>query len=263
VGNKTDSPKKPLYNGPLLCHTTALKHVVSSLAEDKCGALFVNAKEGTVTRTTLAEMGHNQDATELKTDNTTADGIINNTVQQKLSKVMDMRFYWVKDRVEGYQFNAGWAPGDTTMGDDFTKHHYPAHLKRMIPYYLHDKHSPMIRHDTILSILRRCVDISPRSQPDRALSTLNYGLTPNCNISQSHHVHAPIACAHTTGNSNTYLSQVSYRNLLRSQYKQGCNQCEHSYTQVYQHLNAHQLNLNAPYKHLSESVPTSPVERTT
>jgi hypothetical protein len=30
------------------------KHVVSSVAEDKFSALFVNAKEGTVTRTTLA-----------------------------------------------------------------------------------------------------------------------------------------------------------------------------------------------------------------
>jgi hypothetical protein len=59
----TNSPKKPLSNGPLLCHTTVLKHVVSSVAEAGVGALFVNAKEGTVTRTTLAEMGHNQDAT--------------------------------------------------------------------------------------------------------------------------------------------------------------------------------------------------------
>jgi hypothetical protein len=102
LGNKTISPKKPLYNGPLFCHTTVLKHVVSSVAEAEFGALFVNAKEGTITRTALAEMGHNQDATELKTDNTTADGIINNTVQKKLSKAMDMRFYWVKDRVGTY-----------------------------------------------------------------------------------------------------------------------------------------------------------------
>jgi hypothetical protein len=46
--------------------------VVSSVAEAEFGALFVNAKEGNVTHTTLAEMGHNQDATELKTDNSTA-----------------------------------------------------------------------------------------------------------------------------------------------------------------------------------------------
>jgi hypothetical protein len=113
--NKTDSPNKSLSNGPLLCHTTVIKHVVSSVAEAEVGALFVNSKEGTVTRTTLAEMGHKQYTTELKTDNTTADGIINNTVQQKSSKAMVMRFYWIKDRVDQDQFNVGWAPGDTPI----------------------------------------------------------------------------------------------------------------------------------------------------
>jgi hypothetical protein len=65
-------------------------------------------------------MGHNQYATELKTDNTTAYGMINNTVQQKRSKAIDMRFDWVKDRVEQDQFIVIWALGDTNMGDYFT-----------------------------------------------------------------------------------------------------------------------------------------------
>jgi hypothetical protein len=100
VGNKSDSRMKPLYNVPLLCNTTVLKHVVSSVAEAEFWAQFFNANEGTATRTILSEMGHIQDTTDLTTDNTTADGIINNIVQQKRSKEMDMRFYWVKDRVE-------------------------------------------------------------------------------------------------------------------------------------------------------------------
>jgi hypothetical protein len=65
--------------------------VVSSISEAEFGALFVNAKEGIVTHTTLTEMGHNQDATDLTTENATAYGITNNSVQQKLSKAMDMR----------------------------------------------------------------------------------------------------------------------------------------------------------------------------
>jgi hypothetical protein len=77
------------------------------MAEAEFGAVFVNAKSGTGTRTTFSEMGHKQDTTDLKTDNSTEDGIINNTIQQKRSKAMDMRFYWVKDRVEQYQFNVG------------------------------------------------------------------------------------------------------------------------------------------------------------
>jgi hypothetical protein len=86
LGNKRSSPKKPISNGPPFCHTTLLKHVVSSVAEAKFHALFVNSKEGTITGTTLSEMGHKQDATELKTDNTISDGIINNTVQQSAPK---------------------------------------------------------------------------------------------------------------------------------------------------------------------------------
>jgi hypothetical protein len=105
-------------------------------------------------------------------------------------------------------------------------------------------------------------DITPSSQPDRALSALTYRLKPSCNLSQSRYGRTPIACAHTTGDSNAHLSQVSYRNLLTTQYKQECNQCEYFHTQVYQKLNTHQFHLNSPYKHLRASVPTSPVERT-
>jgi hypothetical protein len=75
LGNNTKSPQKTLSNGPILCHTTVLKHVFSSVAEAEFGAIFVNAKEGTATHITLAEMGLNQEATEIKTDNTTSDGI--------------------------------------------------------------------------------------------------------------------------------------------------------------------------------------------
>jgi hypothetical protein len=131
LGNKTNSTKKPLSNGPLLCHTTVLKYVLSSVSEAEFGAVFVNTKEDTVIRTTLSEMGHKQDATELKTDNSTAYDIINNTVQQARSKAMDMIFYWVKDRVEQDQFNVGWVPGDTTIGDYLIKHHSPAHRKAL------------------------------------------------------------------------------------------------------------------------------------
>jgi hypothetical protein len=112
------------------------------------------------------------------------------------------------------------------------------------------KAAPCMRRCICVST-RAFVDISPISQPNRALSALSYGLKPNCNLSQLCHGHMPIACTHTTGN------------LLRSQYTQGCNQCEDSYTQVYQHLNARQLHINAPYKHLSVIVSTSHVGRTT
>jgi hypothetical protein len=48
-GIKTD---KKLTNGAILIISKVLKHVMSSAAEAKIGAVFINAKEGAVLRTT-------------------------------------------------------------------------------------------------------------------------------------------------------------------------------------------------------------------
>jgi hypothetical protein len=127
--------------------------VVSSAAEAEFGAVFVSAKTGTITRTTLTEMGLTREATDLKTYNSTVDGSINKTDQQKRSKAMDMRFYRIQDRVEQGQFDVGWAAGDTNMGDYFTKHHSHTHHKRIRQYYLHSATNPMVTHNYTLPVL--------------------------------------------------------------------------------------------------------------
>jgi hypothetical protein len=66
--------------------TPVLKHVMSSAAEADIGAVFINAKEGAVLRTTLEELGHPQPPTPMETDNTTATGYINGTIKQKRTK---------------------------------------------------------------------------------------------------------------------------------------------------------------------------------
>jgi hypothetical protein len=48
-------------------------------------------------RIILEELGHIQPPTPLQTDNAMADGIINGKVQPKQTKVMDMRFHWLRD----------------------------------------------------------------------------------------------------------------------------------------------------------------------
>ena len=48
----------------------------------------------------LEELGHPQPATPMRTDNSTAHGMMNKTEEQKQSKSMDMRFYWLQDRVK-------------------------------------------------------------------------------------------------------------------------------------------------------------------
>ena len=59
-----DSPPLAL-NGPIHVNSTILKMVVASAAEAELGALFYNAKDAAMLRTTLEEMGHPQVATPI------------------------------------------------------------------------------------------------------------------------------------------------------------------------------------------------------
>jgi hypothetical protein len=136
MGNSADTANK-LTNGAILTISKVLKHVMSSAAEAEIGAVFINAKEGAVLCTTLEELGHPQPPTPLETDNTTATGYSNGTIKQKLTKAMDMHFYWIKDRVKKGQFKVYWGPGFQNLADYFTKHHSPAHHKRMRKIYIH------------------------------------------------------------------------------------------------------------------------------
>jgi hypothetical protein len=77
---------------------------------------------------------------------------------------MDMRYYWIQYRIKQGQFDVSWAPCDTNLGDYFTKHHSPAHHKRIQPFYIHIQTAPMIRHNTKKPVLRGCVNLCTLSQ---------------------------------------------------------------------------------------------------
>jgi hypothetical protein len=129
--SNTDKANK-LTNGAILIVSTVLKHVMSSAAEAEIGAVFLNAKEGSMLRTTLEKLGHPQPPTPLQTDNTTSTGYSNRTIKQKPTQAMDMRFYWVKDRVKQGNFHVFWGPGYQNLGDYFMKHPSPEHHKKML-----------------------------------------------------------------------------------------------------------------------------------
>jgi hypothetical protein len=131
------SLSKKLTNGAILIVSKVLKHVMSSADEAEIGTDFIYAKEGAVLKTTLEELGHKQPPTPMETDNTTAIRNINGTIKQKRTKAMDMQFYWIKNRVKQGQFNVYWGPGFQNLVDYFTKHHSPAHHKRMRDVYIH------------------------------------------------------------------------------------------------------------------------------
>jgi hypothetical protein len=155
LGNK--SPEQETPNGSILNVAAVIKNVVASAAESEVGACFHNAQSGAPLRVTLAELGHPQPPTHLRTDNSTAYCIVNETIKQKRSKSMDMRYHWLTDRVHQKQFNVYWRPEHEHLADYHTKHHSAQHHKDMHHLILHEENS--------VQVLRGCVKLLPLPQP--------------------------------------------------------------------------------------------------
>jgi hypothetical protein len=64
-------------NGSILNVADVIKKVLASSAESEVGACFQNAQSGAPIRITLIELGHQQPAAPLRTDNSTAFGMLN------------------------------------------------------------------------------------------------------------------------------------------------------------------------------------------
>ena len=103
--------------------------------ETEVSATIYNAKEALPFRVTLVEMGHPQPPTPMEVDNETATGFLKSIMKQKRSKAIDMRFYWVRDRVKQNQFLIYWRPGANNVGGYVSKHHSPAHHQTMRPIF--------------------------------------------------------------------------------------------------------------------------------
>ena len=158
LGNHPNKPQ--INNGAIHTIASIQRNVMASAAEAEVGALFDNTKHGTIIRTTLEELGHPQPPTPVQTDNSTASGIVNDTIKQQRSRAIDMRFYWVRDRIKQGQFVVYWAPGKWNLADYFTKHHPPAHHQQMRPIFLHMKDSPdLVPGSAACCVLRGCVNL--------------------------------------------------------------------------------------------------------
>jgi hypothetical protein len=149
--------------------------VVASAAESEVGACFHNSQSGAPLRVTLTELDHTQPPTPLRTDNSTAFGILDETIKQKRSKAMDMRYPWLTDRVHQKKFDVYSRPRRENLGDYHTKHHSAQHHKDMRHLILHEAN--------ILQVLRGCVKLLPLPQPPVARP---YGRTDKCKRPEIH-----------------------------------------------------------------------------
>ena len=72
----------------------------------------------------------------MKTDNSTAQGILTGTIKQQRSKAIDMWFYWLKDRAAQKQFHIHWKRGASNLADYYTKHFPPSYHQRIRSQYI-------------------------------------------------------------------------------------------------------------------------------
>jgi hypothetical protein len=131
-------------NGAFFILCAILRFAVASAAKAKLGALFLNCKEGMIFCLTLDELGHPQPKTQVHCNNSTVVGIKNNTVKRQHSQSMEMRHFWVCDKITQSAYNIKWYPRQENLADYQSKHHIGMHHQAVRPCYLHTKHSPLV-----------------------------------------------------------------------------------------------------------------------
>jgi hypothetical protein len=108
-------------NGPIACGSWMISCVVASVAEAELAGGFQAAQMAVQHRRILHDLGYPQPPTLLRMDNTVAIGLALGSLNAKRSKSMDMRFFWLTDRVAQKQFIVDHIPGIWNIADHFTK----------------------------------------------------------------------------------------------------------------------------------------------
>jgi hypothetical protein len=129
----------PQDNGAILTVAQVIKPTMTTAAEAELGGLYINAREAVHIRNILSEMGYPQPCTPIQTDNSTADGVVNNKILPKATKAMDMQFHWLRCRQAQKQFRFFWRPGPSNKGDYPSKHHAGVHHQNVHADFLTPK----------------------------------------------------------------------------------------------------------------------------
>ena len=120
LGNQDDPTR---INGAIHVFSSIIPCVVASAGEAEYAALFAAGQHAASLRTTLSDMGYPQPSTTIMCDNTSAIGIATDSIKQKRSKEVDMRFHfhWIRDRVRQAQLKITYIPTQQNLADYFTK----------------------------------------------------------------------------------------------------------------------------------------------
>jgi hypothetical protein len=116
-----DAPDDAPFNHPISTHSTRIPVVCSFVVEAEYGAPFAAGRIATNERQISQDMGHPQPPTPIFCDNEVAIGLATDSINLKMSKSLDMRFHWLRDRVKQHQFRIVFVPGAINIADFFTK----------------------------------------------------------------------------------------------------------------------------------------------
>jgi hypothetical protein len=76
---------------------------------------------------------------------------------------MEMRYFWVCDKVAQDAYAIKWHPGQENLADYQSKHHVGAHHQAICPRYLHQENSPLVlSRASKPSSLKGCVGTLPK-----------------------------------------------------------------------------------------------------
>jgi hypothetical protein len=122
-------------NGPVAYSSNMINCVVASVVEAELAAAFQAAQRAAYHRLMLQDFGYPQPSTLLRVDNTVALGLAAGKLNAKRAKSMDMRFFWLSDRVAQGHFNVTHVAGIYNIADHFTKT-LPKQIFEVFMYYL-------------------------------------------------------------------------------------------------------------------------------
>jgi hypothetical protein len=123
-------------NGAFHVSTTIMIFVVASTAEAKLGALYHSCQTKIIFWLTLADkMGHLQPRTPVHCNNATDVGIANNTIKWQHSRSLEMRFFWVGDKIAQEMYALQWHPGQENLANYQIKHHMGSQHATVRPWY--------------------------------------------------------------------------------------------------------------------------------
>jgi hypothetical protein len=94
----------PRFNGAVFSFAQIIKFVMASTAKLELAALFINARKMIPHCQTLIDVGWPQPKSPIQTDNSTAAGVVNNTIVPRRSKMMDMHLWWLCCQASQDQF---------------------------------------------------------------------------------------------------------------------------------------------------------------